>query len=634
MPELNFNNEELEYNQDSSNQVEQGQQPVDMAEDYAFNKASQPLRNKAQEYGQKAYDGLKSQFQNNYTTGTTGASSEVTGLNESGGVVTSDGVSTATAQTSTEASATATESVGSTIACALSEGVSVLAVVLAIVILLVLIIVATLPPSLRATTDIFDKTYEDIFHTVELAIEDEYLKLKKESQPELLTYINSKYKCKATAQDLVWHDEDNLSVKTKTCAIDIEFEPPVDIMAKAISAYLVSVDGTILYFTDNYKDIDKNLIIEHGNKITGYDTRGLPEIKLENYVVQDGTYQQEELENLPKYKMSPVLKNYLRENYSDINYNATSHEFLDTVKHYSSTYFDLKKQSEWEDGVKEHRFEESEEVCYKRVGADKVETDKEKCNLDVPKYFKGEKITYTDGFKGKITIPIEYDLKQYRKHEMDALVEKLVARNQVCAFWDNEKIFNNEKCTEDEAKIYINVVFSNYYLNSIQELDIMEYLIYGNDLGLMVNGEDLDPALIKLTVNGWLTSPFGDKTFKVTARFGASGCRDYLCGKTHHGTDFGCPEGTDIYSVSSGTIISRGYAADMGNYYTIQTDDGYTIRYMHLSAHSTKGVGDKVDVGSFLGLSGNTGMSTGAHLHIDVKDSQGQWKDYCSYAGC
>ena len=75
-----------------------------------------------------------------------------------------------------------------------------------------------------------------------------------------------------------------------------------------------------------------------------------------------------------------------------------------------------------------------------------------------------------------------------------------------------------------------------------------------------------------------------------------------------------------IYSVCSGTVVSAGFDDSMGNYVTVEMEDGgykFHIRYMHMYTTPLVKEGDKVESGTLLGLVGTTGNSTGPHLHID-----------------
>ena len=63
-----------------------------------------------------------------------------------------------------------------------------------------------------------------------------------------------------------------------------------------------------------------------------------------------------------------------------------------------------------------------------------------------------------------------------------------------------------------------------------------------------------------------------------------------------------------------------------GNQLIIKHDNGYTTGYAHLAKALLK-KGDKVKQGDIVALSGNTGKSTGPHLHFTLKDKTGNWMD-------
>ncbi|MEZ4400951.1 MAG: peptidoglycan DD-metalloendopeptidase family protein [Kofleriaceae bacterium] len=100
--------------------------------------------------------------------------------------------------------------------------------------------------------------------------------------------------------------------------------------------------------------------------------------------------------------------------------------------------------------------------------------------------------------------------------------------------------------------------------------------------------------------------------------------------KGHFGTDFACPVGTPVWSAADGTITQRGPAGGAGNMVTIRHDNGLVTLYMHLSkfAPGIK-VGDRVSAKTVIAYSGNTGLSTGPHLHFGVKQN-GSYVDFQS----
>lgn len=87
----------------------------------------------------------------------------------------------------------------------------------------------------------------------------------------------------------------------------------------------------------------------------------------------------------------------------------------------------------------------------------------------------------------------------------------------------------------------------------------------------------------------------------------------------HPGFDLSTPEGTPVYAADTGLIIFAGWSGvGYGNTVMIDHGNGYRTLYAHLSQVSTY-CGAKVQKGKIIGLSGNTGNSTGPHLHFEVR---------------
>lgn len=90
--------------------------------------------------------------------------------------------------------------------------------------------------------------------------------------------------------------------------------------------------------------------------------------------------------------------------------------------------------------------------------------------------------------------------------------------------------------------------------------------------------------------------------------------------RPHHGIDYGAPTGTPIESAGSGVVKHAGWKGGYGNYIEVKHSNGYTTAYGHLSRIG-KGIrsGAKVDQGQVIGYVGSTGLSSGPHLHYEVK---------------
>lgn len=104
-------------------------------------------------------------------------------------------------------------------------------------------------------------------------------------------------------------------------------------------------------------------------------------------------------------------------------------------------------------------------------------------------------------------------------------------------------------------------------------------------------------------------------TGKITSYFGETGPSHP---SPHMGIDIAVPEGTEVHSASAGIVFYTGYNDTYGNHIRIR-DTNHEYLYGHLSEISVE-VSGTVKPGQVIGLSGNTGKSTGPHLHFGVKD--------------
>jgi murein DD-endopeptidase MepM/ murein hydrolase activator NlpD len=106
------------------------------------------------------------------------------------------------------------------------------------------------------------------------------------------------------------------------------------------------------------------------------------------------------------------------------------------------------------------------------------------------------------------------------------------------------------------------------------------------------------------------------KNGKVTTPFGKVG-KHWSSGK-HTGVDFAVPIGTPILAVADGKIENASWGKAYGKQIVQKVDGGWVI-YAHLNALRVK-PGATVKKGQIIGESGNTGNSTGPHLHFELRD--------------
>lgn len=112
--------------------------------------------------------------------------------------------------------------------------------------------------------------------------------------------------------------------------------------------------------------------------------------------------------------------------------------------------------------------------------------------------------------------------------------------------------------------------------------------------------------------------PVANKNLKQTASgYGTRIDPIYKTVKFHAGMDFSANIGTPVYATGNGTVIKSGWESGYGNLIKVDHGFGYVTWYAHLNKCKVR-VGQKVLRGEVIGEVGNTGKSTGPHLHYEV----------------
>ena len=128
---------------------------------------------------------------------------------------------------------------------------------------------------------------------------------------------------------------------------------------------------------------------------------------------------------------------------------------------------------------------------------------------------------------------------------------------------------------------------------------------HGSSADLKVRPTDGDAA-VPLPVGQGVTSAFGWRADPLTGE-----------GRFHKGVDVRAAYGQQIPAVANGTVVSAGPAGDYGLSVVIEHGSGIRTRYAHLSEVKVK-AGEAVARGQDIGRVGNSGRSTGPHLHFEV----------------
>jgi murein DD-endopeptidase MepM/ murein hydrolase activator NlpD len=241
-------------------------------------------------------------------------------------------------------------------------------------------------------------------------------------------------------------------------------------------------------------------------------------------------------------------------------------------------------------------------------------------------------VTYTDKaapgaqvfvFRDRMVEHIDRDVKlETQKH---AAGETLLVNNQLYAPVEIELRLDrleNAGGVPDKPIRWVLPPRSKIRLVTLAPVDASKPMRYQAKLRTALG----DPRLLPVRYDYPL--PWSGGPFKLTQ--GANGRYSHFTAKGRYAMDIAMPEGTPILSARAGMVVSiennqsgRGNNPS-GNFVRILHDDGTMGVYLHLMRGSVSAqAGQRVEVGSVIARSGNTGNSTGAHLHFVVQRNVG-----------
>lgn len=173
----------------------------------------------------------------------------------------------------------------------------------------------------------------------------------------------------------------------------------------------------------------------------------------------------------------------------------------------------------------------------------------------------------------------------------------------------NDSWYTNQSVTLQQPSAgYREAIARTTYVNAdeIAEEILYEEIYQAAVAKVVEVGTIVPPTYIKPIAGGRLTSSFGRRTAPTT------GASTY-----HRGVDWATPVGTAVCASSGGTVVKAGWASGYGYVVYINHPDGRQTRYGHLSRVNVS-VGQSVRQGQVIAASGNTGRSTGPHLHFEI----------------
>ncbi len=192
-----------------------------------------------------------------------------------------------------------------------------------------------------------------------------------------------------------------------------------------------------------------------------------------------------------------------------------------------------------------------------------------------------------------------------------------IVREYVEEYYDEEieYVYNDEWYTTDKETLRQpsagrrNIVAETSYSNDKEVVrDILKEELVMEAVAKKVEiGTKIPPTYIKPLAGGRLSSGFGGRKRPT------KGASSY-----HQGVDWATPVGTAIVASCGGTVTRAGWGKGYGYCVYIKHPDGRETRYGHLSKVLVS-VGQNVSQGQKIALSGNTGVSTGPHLHFEIR---------------
>jgi murein DD-endopeptidase MepM/ murein hydrolase activator NlpD len=216
----------------------------------------------------------------------------------------------------------------------------------------------------------------------------------------------------------------------------------------------------------------------------------------------------------------------------------------------------------------------------------------------------------------KTTLSTQKASYESHKNTLENLTENLSDQKQLVEQTSKDKT-NLLKETKNKESTYQQLLADRKKKKSALEIEMLDV---ESKLSVIVDVSKLPKfgkGVLKFPVaNVLITQHFGNTPF-------ASKNPQVYNGSGHNGIDFGVKVGTPILAAASGTVLGTGNTdtacsgVSYGKWVLIRHTNGLTTLYAHLSVIQVS-AGAQVAVGEKIGLSGNTGYSTGPHLHFTV----------------
>ncbi len=296
--------------------------------------------------------------------------------------------------------------------------------------------------------------------------------------------------------------------------------------------------------------------------------------------------------------------------FEDYDFGILSMDFAEEVE-IVETYLPQNQLTDLETAINEVTKEQETPGEYEIVAGDTLSEISIKVNIPMEKIVEMNSETLESintpirvGQKLIITVP-EPELSVTRVEEN--YYEEIYDADII--YVDNDSWYTTQtKVLQAPSAGFRKIVANETYLNDkrVEREILKEEVVMEAVPKIVERGTRIPPSYIKPISGGRQTSGFGRRKAPT------KGASTY-----HKGVDWAVPTGTPVYASCGGTVAKAGWGSGYGYVVYINHEDGRQTRYAHLSKVLVK-AGQTVKQGERIALSGNTGITSGPHVHFEI----------------
>ncbi len=440
---------------------------------------------------------------------------------------------------------------------------------------------------------------ELMFTEVDLRVEGQEVLLGEVEEPE--TVIARMYK---VMEDSIQQSMQRAYVvKVNDYLVSLSSEEEAEaLLQAAISQY----DTEGIFGVELVRDPDRefNVLTAQIEKVSQEEEEETPVVVYSSNVSTEGGIQGK------LFSMFEDVEPAGEKSFDDYEYGLLSMSFAEEVE-IAEAYINGLEVTPLDIAIEQVTKEQEVNQIYEVVSGDTLSEISIKVNIPMDKLIemndslKDEKTILKIGQQLIITVP-EPELSVERTEQI--YLEEVYEADII--YLDRDDWYTTKtNVVQEPSAGFRKIVAMATYLNNkeVSREIVMEEVVMEAVPKIVERGTKVPPKFIKPISGGRLTSSFGKRSAPT------KGASTY-----HQGVDWAIATGSKVVAAASGTVTKAGWTSSGGYCVYINHGDGKETRYKHLSKVLVK-VGEKVTQGQQIAKSGNTGVSTGPHLHFEIR---------------